>query len=158
MNEIPNKKLTDKDLVDIVSRVVSENPHIDDAELYQGFLIGLAGLLTTYLGGQVESGGHNPVDKNWQVIIGHTDEVPAGNIFSDYDRGNEWPDEEGSELERTLPSMNIPMMNIIPVDKMIEMYGVWGEHPDHPRSDWQYAVANGDSNLGYWEWVANRME
>jgi hypothetical protein len=27
-----------------------------------------------------------------------------------------------------------------------------------PRSDWQYAVANGDTRLGYGEWVQHSME
>lgn len=29
----------------------------------------------------------------------------------------------------------------------------WDEHPDFPVSDWQYEVANGDTKVGYWEWV-----
>lgn len=37
-----------------------------------------------------------------------------------------------------------------------ELGGHWGKHPDHPVEDWQYEVANGDTRLGYWEWVAAR--
>lgn len=40
---------------------------------------------------------------------------------------------------------------ITEIEKLIERYGY--EHPDHPRSDWQYLVANGDTVRGYWEWV-----
>lgn len=36
--------------------------------------------------------------------------------------------------------------------------GVWGAHPDHPVEDWQYEVANGDTRLGYWDWVAAQLE
>lgn len=36
--------------------------------------------------------------------------------------------------------------------------GHWGEHPDHPVSDWQYEVSNDDTRLGYWAWVANQIE
>lgn len=35
---------------------------------------------------------------------------------------------------------------------------VWGEYPQHPRDDWRYEVMNDDTNLGYWEWVANKKE
>lgn len=35
--------------------------------------------------------------------------------------------------------------------------GYWGEHPDHPVEDWQYEVRNGDTRLGYWQWVAARI-
>lgn len=37
-------------------------------------------------------------------------------------------------------------------------YGLWGQHPDHKASDWQYAVANGDTRSGYWEWVGGQIE
>jgi len=30
---------------------------------------------------------------------------------------------------------------------------LWGSDPRHPRADWKYEVVNGDTNLGYWEWV-----
>lgn len=49
-----------------------------------------------------------------------------------------------------------------PIEALIAEFGgdggVWGEHPDHPRSDWRYEVANGDTSLGYWQWVARNME
>ena len=34
----------------------------------------------------------------------------------------------------------------------------WGEHPDHPVSDWTAEVDRNDTRLGYWEWVAARIE
>jgi hypothetical protein len=34
--------------------------------------------------------------------------------------------------------------------------GYWEEDPDHPAEDWRYAVANGDTRHGYWEWVGAR--
>ncbi len=38
------------------------------------------------------------------------------------------------------------------------IYGPWGEHPGHPVEDWKFEVLNGDTRLGYWEWVAVRGE
>lgn len=32
------------------------------------------------------------------------------------------------------------------------------EHEDWPREDWQYEVQNGDTRLGYNEWVAHNRE
>lgn len=32
------------------------------------------------------------------------------------------------------------------------------EHPDFPIEDWQYEVRNGDTYLGYAEWVAHRID
>ena len=35
---------------------------------------------------------------------------------------------------------------------------VWVEDPDHPIADWQYEVANFDTQLGYVQWVTMRSE
>lgn len=35
--------------------------------------------------------------------------------------------------------------------------GVWGSHPEHPVSDWCYEVSNGDTRLGYWDWVLTKL-
>ena len=34
----------------------------------------------------------------------------------------------------------------------------WADHQDYPVSDWQYEVANGDTRLGYWDWVISHVE
>jgi hypothetical protein len=41
---------------------------------------------------------------------------------------------------------------------LIAEYGFWGHHPDHPVADWQYEVQNDDTRLGYWGWVAARLD
>jgi hypothetical protein len=33
----------------------------------------------------------------------------------------------------------------------------WGKHPTFPPEDWQYQVGEGDTRLGYWEWVASEI-
>lgn len=37
-------------------------------------------------------------------------------------------------------------------------FDVWGEDKDYPRRDWHDAVSNGDTNLGYWDWVGHQKE
>ena len=44
------------------------------------------------------------------------------------------------------------------IKKIIKKDGVWSEHPKYLRSDWQYEVTNGDTNLGYWDWVWHMIE
>lgn len=34
----------------------------------------------------------------------------------------------------------------------------WGQHPHYGRADWQYEVSNGDTHLGYWEWVVHQID
>jgi hypothetical protein len=36
--------------------------------------------------------------------------------------------------------------------------GTWGEHPEHEVGAWAEEVANEDTRLGYWEWVASRID
>lgn len=36
-------------------------------------------------------------------------------------------------------------------------FGHWGEHPDHPVSDWQAEVSNDETRLGYWYWVESKL-
>ena len=35
---------------------------------------------------------------------------------------------------------------------------LWGEHPQYGKEDWQYEAMNGDTVLGYWEWVKCRLD
>jgi hypothetical protein len=44
------------------------------------------------------------------------------------------------------------------ISRRQEEYGFHGEHPDYPRLDWQYEAGNGDTQLGYWEWVIHQEE
>jgi len=41
---------------------------------------------------------------------------------------------------------------------LVHFHGIWGELPGHPAEDWRYEVANGDTRLGYWDWVVVRQE
>ena len=50
-----------------------------------------------------------------------------------------------------MPSMYMDANNLR------DRYGHWGVHPDFPRADWQYEVANDYTRLGYWEWVASKL-
>jgi hypothetical protein len=35
---------------------------------------------------------------------------------------------------------------------------VWSEDTKYPRSDWKHEVAEGNTNLGYWDWVTHAKE
>lgn len=66
---------------------------------------------------------------------------------------------EGDELERSAREM---------LDYAREIVGKYADKRDgtepllpveskkYPRCDWQYQVANGDTNLGYRMWVSNQ--
>lgn len=39
-----------------------------------------------------------------------------------------------------------------------EYGGYWSENPDFPSTDWQIEVVQGNTRLGYWEWVIHRLD
>lgn len=51
-----------------------------------------------------------------------------------------------------------PMENAI--DQVIEQCGSdqWGECNQYPSENWRYEVENGETFLGYWEWVIHQAE
>jgi hypothetical protein len=53
------------------------------------------------------------------------------------------------------PDAKTPATARRPVDKPRDN---WGEVPGAPVDDWKYAVANGDTRLGYWSWAASKLE
>lgn len=46
----------------------------------------------------------------------------------------------------------------IGAEQLMNEFGIWGDHPQVPRSDWQYEVANGDTQRGYWDFVAAKVD
>jgi hypothetical protein len=44
-----------------------------------------------------------------------------------------------------------------PTQRLIDEHGYWGEIANYPRADWKYEVANDDTVLGYWDWVAAKQ-
>jgi hypothetical protein len=58
----------------------------------------------------------------------------------------------------TANPIHLPLERLCDVQRLISEFGEWGEHPKVPRSDWQYEVGNGDSQRGYWDFVAAKLE
>jgi hypothetical protein len=44
------------------------------------------------------------------------------------------------------------------VDALIARYGSWGQDERFPRADWQYEVSEGETNLGYWDWLLQQYD
>jgi hypothetical protein len=46
------------------------------------------------------------------------------------------------------------------VEALVKATGddLWAEHPKYPKRDWQFEVENGDLMLGYWEYVASKLD
>lgn len=54
----------------------------------------------------------------------------------------------------------IAASTVILHDTVLEMMAAdhESEHKDFPRSDWQYEAKQGNTSLGYWEWLSHRLE
>lgn len=41
---------------------------------------------------------------------------------------------------------------------LAEKHGAWGEIRAFPRQDWIAEVSNENTNLGYWQWTATKLQ
>lgn len=67
--------------------------------------------------------------------------------------------EEADEFAKSIPLTVYAVLQTVerPLeeeDQLSEQYGYWEEHPHYDRPAWIFDVVNGDTNLGYWRWVA----
>lgn len=70
--------------------------------------------------------------------------------------------EEADEFAKSVPLTLYAVLqtterDISVAEEFSEKYGYWSEHPEHPRSGWIFDAVNEDTQLGYWEWVADRI-
>jgi hypothetical protein len=71
--------------------------------------------------------------------------------------------EEADEFAKKIPLnlyaiLQTPEREITLAENLADHHGYWEEHPIYPLEDWRYEVENGDTRLGYWEWIANCIE
>lgn len=86
---MPNKVITDRELLAIIKQAIETDDVIGEAETYQAFLGDLGQVVTAYVGGQVEAvsapRGAN-ASLGWCLHIRYTPSVPAdGGVFAQYD-------------------------------------------------------------------------
>lgn len=44
-------------------------------------------------------------------------------------------------------------------NELAEQYGgYWGEHPIYTEEDWVIEVRDGNTRLGYWDWVQAQID
>jgi hypothetical protein len=66
-------------------------------------------------------------------------------------------DERGSLAEQL--GIDMEEIDIFdPADELVARYGSWGQDDRYPRADWQREVSNGETNLGYWDWLLQQYD
>jgi hypothetical protein len=73
-------------------------------------------------------------------------------ILMDYD--NPEYDDGQTIVLTPIPEVLVPIGEEVP-DGDVDP---WGEDPSYTRDDWSLDARNGDTNLGYWDWVEHRRE
>ena len=136
-----SKKITADELAEIVKRLLTDTQttgELDGFESFQGFMTDIAQVVCNYCGGEV-SHQADALEGIWHVGIKGNESLPSafGGIWREYDK-------EGELFTEGTPEW------------LEAKYGQ--EHPEWPKSDWQYDVVNGDTKLGYWDWVAHNVE
>lgn len=95
------------------------------------------------------------------IVVSAQNPAEAANAAED-EAGNHTYNEHHSEYQ-------IGHINLAPntpetelsAKQLADFYGTpnsWGEHPRYPRRDWQHEVGEGDTQIGYWDWVVHALE
>jgi hypothetical protein len=138
-----SKQITAGELAIIVTRLLTDTQttgEMDSAEAFGQFMTDIAQVVCDHCGGEI----HQPAsflddDGGWMIGIHGNDSLPDafGGIWREFDpEGELFAERSPQGLESKFVT----------------------EHPDWPKTDWQYDVANNDTKLGYWEWVAHNVE
>lgn len=136
-----SKQISAKELAEIVTKLLTDPEgagELSGHESYQAFMTDIAQVVCNHCGGEI----HHPasdLDDIWYIGIHGNDSLPSafGGIWREYDKEGElFEPDTAADLE------------------MKHGY----QHREWPRADWQYDVANGDTKLGYWDWVAHNIE
>lgn len=95
------------------------------------------------------------------VMVGNpVDGVSFYGPFYDGVEAVDWAEAEiGRKDEWNVTSITVPegaRGNGLAEGHSVGDQDVWGEDGQFGRADWQYEVANGDTNLGYWGWVEHQ--
>lgn len=87
------KIIKDKELLQIVTKSITDQYCIDDCEQYEEFLADLAGVVTKHFGGYPVSSSYRDDDIGYVVTIAVNDSVPEdGGIYAAFDPDVKWQD------------------------------------------------------------------
>ena len=120
--------------------------------------------MTTYsVNWRIEIEAESPVEAARQALETHRDPNSTATVFDIYD-------EQGTYTCIDLLGTGENRMGHIAGGRpdLIEPYRHpnaptakiphWEDDPDFPSEDWRYEVANGDTRLGYHQWVEHQRE
>jgi hypothetical protein len=88
---------------------------------------------------------------NWQTLLS----------MGKKGRGPRIPDASPAApdlLPPVVPPVALPQSD---AERLADYYGTadsWGAHPDHPRSNWEVEVENGNTGGSYWQFVVSEIE
>lgn len=135
-----SKQITAAELAELVSKLLTDPQslgELDSESVYGDFMTDIATAVCDHCGGEIHHPA-SPMDDTWYIGIHGNDSLPDGETVWD-----------GFDLEGEL-------FNPDTAEGLRRQHGE--EHPQWPRSDWTYDVENGDTRLGYWDWVAHNVE
>lgn len=151
-----SKQVTAAELVEIVKKLLvdmNSAGELASREQYQNFMTDIAQAICDNCGGEI----HHPADDLdgvWYIGIHGNDSLPEnGGIWANYDKEGELFDHDEEQCGYACcKKAGINLVNNLGSEARLEL------ERRYPRSDWQYEVQNGDTKLGYREWVEHSIE
>jgi hypothetical protein len=88
------KIITDKEMVEIIEKVIADENVFGDQNIYKRFLYDLAELITNYCGGDHGEPDYDAADELGYIVPFRIDDrIPEdGGVFKDYDTDVTWKD------------------------------------------------------------------
>jgi len=99
-------------------------------------------------------------DKHGWVALAHADRFAPDDLGTPESAGAIWRDGMGAETGRAVSERLARILcdSTLSADDLDVHYrSNGGEQPDYVRADWRYEVANEDTTVGYWDWVAHKL-
>ena len=121
-------------------------------------------VMTSYsVNWQIDIESESPVEAARQALKIHRDQNSTATVFDIYDEDGNYTRVDLLEIEEEQMSRIAgDQPDLIETNEHAKVATAkishWEDDPEFPAEDWKYEVANGDTRLGYREWVEHQRD
>jgi len=112
---------------------------------------------------EIEIDAESPVEAARQALTIHRDQNSTATVFDVFDEEGNCTRVDLLEIEEEQMSRVAgDRKDLIDTNEQAKVGAAkishWEDDPEFPSGDWKYEVANGDTRLGYLEWVKQKRD
>ena len=112
---------------------------------------------------QIEIDAELPVEAARQAVEIHRDPNSTATVFDIYDEDGNYTRVDLLEIEEEqMTRIAGDRKDLIDTNEQAKVgegkISHWEDDPEFPSEDWRYEVANGDTRLGYHQWIKQQRD